>query len=273
MSFKQFIPAFIRLVNSFKPEWATNLAIKLFLSPQRYPRTKEEEEFWNKGKLEVFSSGCKGRSFGDSRRTVWVVHGWESRGSRFKVLIEACRLAGYKVIAWDGPAHGDSVGDRTNMVEFAKKLRQDIESRSDELVQAVIGHSFGAAAAAYACKQGLNIKKLILISAPASVLEVLSRFWQMIQFADDLKPAFVDAIQKETGVKIEDVSLESYIASLPQKIQIVHDKSDKEIPYTEAEILKSRNNSAELVATEKLGHRRILESQIVATLVLKFINS
>lgn len=271
MIFRNLIPALIRFLSSVNPKWASDLSIKLFLSPQRYPRSEEEIKFWQTGALAIFPSGCKGRVFGDSRRTVWVVHGWEGRASQYEVIIKACVEAGLKVIAWDGPAHGDSPGDRTNMVVVAKALQKDIASRPEEVVSAVIGHSFGAAVSGYACKLGLDAKKLILISAPSSINHVLLRFWQMIQLSEAIKPLFLEQIQQETGVSLVDVSLENYIDKLSQAIQIIHDKSDKEIPFTEAQTLKSKNAQAILVATEKLGHRRILQSQVVASLIVKFL--
>ncbi len=111
---RRFLPALVHQIGKINPDWAAYLSLKLFLSPTRHPRSAEERQFWKSGRPVQFPSGCKGRIYGDSRRTVWFVHGWEGRSSRFEVLIDAAVLAGFKAIAWDGPAHGDSPGTQTN---------------------------------------------------------------------------------------------------------------------------------------------------------------
>lgn len=269
--FTNLIPFFIRTLSSINPNAATRLAVKVFVSPKKYPRAPDEDNFWQNGKPVTFASGCVGRTFGESEKVIWLVPGWEGRSSRFKLIIEAGVKAGFKMIAWDGPGHGDSPGDRANLVNVAKLLVQDAAARENEKVYAVIGHSFGANVAAFACKIGFKSERLVLISAPGSIGNILVRFWQRVELPDSLKLLFTTEIEKETGVNISEVSIENFIAKLPQKIQIIHDKTDKEVPYAEAEALKAKNPAAVFVSTEKLGHRRILDSQIVASLVLKFL--
>ena len=79
-------------------------------------------------------------------------------------LNEALIEAGYKVYSFDAPAHGNSNGKHTHMLEFAelifkmKKLYPEIES--------VIGHSIGGAACIYALTQGLNAENVLLLVLP-----------------------------------------------------------------------------------------------------------
>lgn len=270
---RRFLPSIVHQIGKINPHWAAYISLKLFFAPARYPRSPEEVQFWKTGRLAKFPSGCKGRIYGDSRRTVWFVHGWEGRSSRFEVLIDAAVLAGFKAIAWDGPAHGDSPGRSTNLIEFAQALKKDVSSREDEVIHAVVGHSFGGAAAAYACKLGLPAKKLVLISSPSNVQNVLLRFWSALKLVDYVQPFFLKRLEKITNVTLMDVSTETFIGKLSQKIQVIHDKSDKEIPFAEAEVLKIKNPEISLVGTDKLGHRRILDSQIVATFFTKFLVS
>ncbi|MBC7464659.1 MAG: alpha/beta fold hydrolase [Bdellovibrio sp.] len=258
-------------MTAINPSAATRYAVKIFVSPKKFPRGPEEEIFWRNGQQITFASGCVGRTFGESDKVIWLVPGWESRCSKFKLIIEACVKAGFKIVAWDGPGHGDSPGSRANMVHVAKLLVSDVTAFSNVAIYAVIGHSFGGNVAAFACKVGLKCDRLILIAAPGSIANIFVRFWRRVQLPDAFKPLFTAEIEKETGVNISEVSIEAFIAKLSQKIQIIHDKLDKEVPYAEAEALKAKNPAAVFVSTEKLGHRRILDSQIVASLVVKFL--
>ena len=42
--------------------------------------------------------------------SVLLVHGWEGRGAQLGALVDPLVAAGYRVVALDGPAHGDSPG-------------------------------------------------------------------------------------------------------------------------------------------------------------------
>ena len=47
--------------------------------------------------------------------TVLVIHGWRSRTEHMRLVIEALRGEGFRVIALDLPGHGASPGRRLNM--------------------------------------------------------------------------------------------------------------------------------------------------------------
>ena len=75
------------------------------------------------------------------------------------------------VIGIDGDAHGDSPGSRTNPIAFAAKLL----AASQELgpLDAVIGHSFGAAAIVIAISIGMQVTKMVYIAGPSDYRNVL----------------------------------------------------------------------------------------------------
>lgn len=291
MSFKKYIPPFMQNLSIVSPYLAAKVALHLFLSPERFQRTEEEQLFWEQGGLITFSSGCRGRFFSkklnrtssiddmlnSNQPVVWFVHGWESRSSRFQKSILKCVEAGYLVIAWDGPAHGDNEGKKTNIVEFARFLKKDaqalIQKNNQFQIKALIGHSFGAGATAYSCLLGFPTEKLILISGPSSVLYVFERFWKTIRLSAKAQKAFVQQIQKSADVSVVDISLNKFLNQLSQKILVIHDKQDKEIPFAEALEVLQNCPTAKLVATENLGHRRILFSDELADLILEFVQN
>src|SRR5947208_2190272 len=58
---------------------------------------------------------------------VYLVHGWGGRGSQLASFVEPLRADGYRVVMFDGPAHGDSEPGpagpaRSHGVELAKAL-------------------------------------------------------------------------------------------------------------------------------------------------------
>ena len=77
---------------------------------------------------------------------VYFAHGWGGRGSQLTAYVEPLVAAGYRVVLFDAPAHGDSgpgpAGPRrTHGVEFGKAL--DAVSARFGPAHAVIAHSLG----------------------------------------------------------------------------------------------------------------------------------
>ncbi len=272
MNLKRLVPVAIQILERFSPSMAAAFAIELFFRPARGKRSEAEAEFWSRGEEIVFQSGCRGRKFGSSGPSIWFVHGWESRGSHFRTLIEDCVREGYQVIAWEGPAHGDNPGRKTNLAEFGSALKTDIEKKYGQVL-AVIGHSFGGGASAYACRLGLKAELLVLIGTPATVQGVFERFWQWVRLGPKAYEHFVRKVMEYAQVPVEAVSLSSFISELPQRLLIVHDEDDRDIPFSEANDLKALRPDAEFLKTTGFGHRRLLKSSIVSESIIQFLNS
>ena len=78
--------------------------------------------------FEVESLGAvvRGHVWGDGP-VVYLVHGWGGRGSQLASFVEPLLVAGFRVVMFDAPAHGDSDHGpagrgRTHGVEFGKAL-------------------------------------------------------------------------------------------------------------------------------------------------------
>jgi len=82
--------------------------------------------------------------------------------------------AGYRVIAYDQPAHGLSDGRLTGLPDFADVLAE--VARHHGNVRAVIAHSLGGPATAIALARGLTAERAVLISPPSDLLGFSRRF-------------------------------------------------------------------------------------------------
>jgi hypothetical protein len=54
----------------------------------------------------------------DYDRTVLFIHGWTGRGTQIINYLDRLNAAGYRVISFDGPAHGASPGRQTSVLEM-----------------------------------------------------------------------------------------------------------------------------------------------------------
>ena len=288
MSLKKYLPYFVQTAGVIAPALVARLTFKLFVTPQKIKRPGKEEVFWSKCALVKTPSGAVCRTIGEGPE-VWFIHGWAGRGSQFHILAAAAAQAGFKAMLWDGPAHGDTAGKQaldagaaltslskkknplqTNMIEFSSWLRQDIESRPNPPL-AIVGHSFGGSASVYLCTEGLKVKKLVSIAAPAILYKVFTNFWKLIRLPKRAQEHFIDLARSTTGKDVHQLTADKLKERTDLQILIIHDEDDREVAFDHANVFKSIRPDLDLFVPKKLGHYRILQSEIVAEKLTSFL--
>ncbi len=267
---KKLIPKFFKLLSLLSPHLAAQLAAKLFTHPRRKARSDEEMQFLSTGKQIIFKSGRKARIWGEGK-VVWLVHGWESRGSTFYKLIPKLVANGYQVIAWDGPAHGDSPGKYSSVPENAEALLEDLQQGLVEKPIAFIGHSFGGATMAVLAKLYPLPQKIVLASAPTQIQNVFTNFAKLIKLSAKATDVFIAHAEHETGYSLQDVSLTHNDLSLNSEVLIIHDKKDDVIPYADFEALQHTWQGGEFITTEQLGHRLTIKDEEILNTIVAFV--
>ena len=151
------------------PGVAAVAAEKLFFRAPRFPMPGREREILESGhRLSFAVPGESGTvslacwSWGDGP-TVFLLHGWGGRAGQLGAFVQPLLQAGYSVLAFDAPAHGQSTGETTSAPTFARALRAVVQRFGP--AHAVIGHSMGGWSAAFALLQGAQIERLALIGA------------------------------------------------------------------------------------------------------------
>jgi pimeloyl-ACP methyl ester carboxylesterase len=188
--------------------------------------------------------------------TVVLVHGWGSRAGRFGALAQALGEGGFRVVAYDAPAHGRSTGRSSSLPEFARALRAVGDAVGP--LHGLVGHSLGGAAATLALRDGLRAERIVLLAAPADV----TRF--STAFADHLRlPAGTRAVMRrnlETRLQIrwDELHLPTIARSLTAAALLLHDRDDEDVPYAQGEEIAAAWPGARLIATTGLGHRGLL---------------
>ncbi len=267
---KKLIPKFFKLISRLSPYLAAKLATKLFTHPRRKPRSDEEMQFLSTGKQITFKSGRKARIWGKGK-VVWLVHGWESRGSTFYKLIPKLVDKGYQAVAWDGPAHGDSAGKYSSVPENAKALAQDLNQELLEKPVAFIGHSFGGATMSVLAKLYNLPNKLVLASAPTQIQNVFTNFAKLIKLSAKATTIFIAQAERKTGYSLQEVSLTHNDLSVRSEVLIIHDEADEVIPYGDFIALKEAWKGGNFITTHGLGHRLTIKDGEILDKVVKFI--
>lgn len=103
------------------------------------------------------------------RPTALLVHGWEGQMYDLGAYVPALLAAGFRVVAFDAPAHGRSFGDRSSLPAMADAVRAVAKAAGP--VAAAIGHGLGAAALMLALDAGLDVGRVVLAGTPADPLD------------------------------------------------------------------------------------------------------
>ncbi len=264
-------------LEKFAPPLATRLFEQLFFTPLNYGFPPKELEWAARSEgftLTVNGKKIQGYSWGDvAHPIVLFVHGWAGRATQFKRFFPVLIKAGFRVVAFDGPAHGKSEGNHTNILEFGEVLRE-IFKQIDE-PKAVVAHSFGGVVCLYGAVNGLPIKKLVNIGAPVIGDKIILTFLKAVNGNWSTAEKFKAHMNKKYKRSFDEFSSQFFIQHLktPLDLLLVHDENDKDVSIEHAEELVRLYPQAILYRTTGLGHTRILKEESVIKDCLKFIKS
>jgi pimeloyl-ACP methyl ester carboxylesterase len=201
---------------------------------------------------------------------VLVVHGWEDDHHCFDAIIAALVKRGQAVVALDLPAHGKSGGTQSTIPLAA----QAVAGVADALgpVRAVVGHSLGGAAAAFAITEGwLEVERAAIVAAPTGPTYMLNAIAQRFGMSEERKEKLFQELKRVVGYRPEEIELMPKVASLEIPALIVHSKDDAMVRYVTGEKWAANWPGAQMLTLEKLGHRRLLFDPSTAAKVADFL--
>ncbi|TGE28157.1 alpha/beta fold hydrolase [Hymenobacter metallicola] len=207
------------------------------------------------------------------KRTVLLVHGWEHRASFWGAFAQGLVAAGYRVIAFDGPAHGASSGRRTTLPMFGAA----IQTVADQVgpIWGVVAHSFGAAATAglpVHFNNGQLLPRLVLLSVPGSTPAVFQRFADLLELPGSVLARMTEFAEARHGRRSESYSLTQVGHQVPaERALLLHDRADETIPFHEAEAIARSWPGLDFRPTTGLGHNRIMRDPDVISQVVAFL--
>jgi pimeloyl-ACP methyl ester carboxylesterase len=268
LGFKTLAPAF--------PKQAAKIAYRLFSTPRFRARHKTSDKLLESARIFEFLYGkhvLKGYEWGSGEQTILLVHGWESRGTALRTFVPNLVERGYRVVAFDGPAHGDSAGKRTNLIHFAGAVRAAL--RQTGQVHGMITHSFGGASTVYALskmKEPIAIEKLVLIAVPHSIKRVLDDTIHLFRLPKAAAREFYRLIEKRLQANVQETEVttsqgKKYIG----EALIVHDEEDPVVEFESAKHIYEHWDNAALLATKGYGHYRLMKNPDLIRRVAEFM--
>ena len=245
---------------------------RLFLTPPRH-KTPPRETRWLAGatrstlrfdarrQLPIFSWG--------EGPTVLLVHGWSGRGSQLGAFVEPLVREGYRVVAFDGPSHGQADGRLSGIPEFATAI--GLIAAQYGPLQAVVAHSMGAAATTVALSRGLEAQHVVFVAPPVNPEQWLPQIAGQLGLGDEVARRTRDRIERRFAFRFEEVHVEALAPQMEVPLLLVHDRKDADVPYEESARMAQAWPGATLLTTSGLGHRRILRDPAVIDAAVAFL--
>jgi len=202
---------------------------------------------------------------------VGLVHGWQGHAGQMGGFAAPLVAAGFGVLAFDAPGHGDSP-DAEVSVPLLARVVADLATRQGAFF-GLVGHSMGAAAAAMATTLGVRPAGVVLLAPPLSQAERVERMVDRLQFTPGVAQAFVRALERKSGFRHEDVDMRVAARGADFPALLFHDPTDRSCPFRNSELIAAEWAGARIVPCPGRGHLRILSTPYVHQQTAEFFTA
>ena len=246
-----------------------------FFGPSRYEEKSQDREIieWGNNYRIPFEGGeLAVTTWGNSGPAVLLMHGWGGSRAQMSGFVDSLLFAGYRVVSYDQPAHGESDGRMTNLLEIAPTM--DLIAKHEGPFYAIIAHSFGTLITSYTLveRNFTPPSKLVYFGAFNQLLESLPRFQVQAGLSDDLMDGFRDMLYENFDRDmLESINNERLTPHINIPALMFHDATDNVTPVEDSRAIARVWKHVRYIETEGLGHRGALQSKSIYEQVVKFL--
>jgi pimeloyl-ACP methyl ester carboxylesterase len=204
---------------------------------------------------------------------VLLVHGWGGHAGQMLALAQAVAAEGFTPVLLELPAHGRSAGTVSNLPQFARAIDYVAARLAQQgaVLQAAVAHSLGANAMAYAAGRGLPVQSLVLLAPPASPQAFTRYFAHVFGLSERTRAAMQRRVEAREAILMPLLEPAAVGPRIGLPTLVVHDRDDRVNRFADGVAYRDAIAGARLIATEGLGHRRILKEPSVLQEVVAFI--
>lgn len=204
---------------------------------------------------------------------VLLVHGWGGHAGQMLPLAQALIVQGLRPVLLDLPAHGKSEGRVSNLPQFARAMEYTLArlAQQGQVVHGVVAHSLAANALAFAAARGLPTRRVVLLAPPASPREYTRLFAQVFGLHEAMRAALQRRIEAREGMLMAQFEPQASGPGVTQPTLVVHDHGDRINHFADGAAFAQAIPGATLLATEGLGHTRLLRDPQVMQAVADFL--
>jgi pimeloyl-ACP methyl ester carboxylesterase len=251
---------------------------RAFFSPAKHETRSADETVLARGntrRIPFEGGGLAVTAWGgDSSPAALLMHGWGGSRAQMTGFVEPLLDAGHRVVAYDQPAHGESDGTMTNILEITPTMHAILEQEGP--FDVIIAHSFGTLVTSYALAgRGFPPpSRLVYFGAFNRLMDALPRFQAIAQLPDAVVEGLRAMIYERFGEGVlEAIVNESLVRRIRVPALMFHDRSDNVTPVQDSRAIARAWEGAQYVETDGLGHRGALQSQEIHAQVVNFLKA
>ena len=194
--------------------------------------------------------------------TVLLVHGWTSEAAFMTAFVEPLRRSGYRVVAFDFPAHGHSPGRRTNLAECARAMLAVADHYGP--IHAAVAHSFGGFVGLLVAEGGPplphahKIERFVLLACPNKLGDVTRNFGCGLGLGRAAQRAYERHLERVGHRPVAEFTTAALLNASGATALVIHGREDREVPFADAEEIARSSPHSRLMAFDGLGHRTLL---------------
>lgn len=258
-----------------KYEGIVKKAYQAFFSPSQYevkPKDRETLEWGNNYRLPFEGGELAVTTWGGNGPAVLLMHGWGGSRAQMTGFVDPLLFAGYHVVAYDQPAHGESSGKMTNALEIAPTM--DLVADKEGKFDAIIAHSFGTLITSHALvnRNFPPPSRLVYFGAFNRIMDSLPRFQILAGLPDEIIEGLRAMIYKNFGEGVLDkINNDLMTPQIDVPALMFHDTADNVTPIEDSRSIAKVWKNAQLIETTGLGHRGALQSKEIHEQVVKFL--
>lgn len=245
------------------PSGAERLAAWIFCHPIRaklLPEQKAVLDTAHRFTLNSLGYDLPAWSWGDGP-TVLLHHGWNGRAGHMASFVEPLLDAGFSVVAYDAPAHGDSAGSITSAPHMARILC-DVSHRLHGL-HGVVAHSIGGPATLLAVRAGLQLQQAVLLAPPSNLRYFIDVFGDHLELDDGIRAGMARRSAELFRIDWSEMDVEYWAEASRPPVLVFHDRHDRVVAWEHGRRLCDVWETARLETTVGLGHSRIRNDRSV----------
>jgi len=250
---------------------------RAFFSPSKYEVKSTDQAILERGnntRVPFEGGELSVTTWGSSGPAVLLMHGWGGARAQMTGFVDPLLEAGYRVVAYDQPAHGESDGMGTNLLEIAPTM--DLIAKREGSFHGIIAHSFGTLITSYALvkRKFPPPARLVYFGAFNQIMDSLPRFQALAGLPDEIIDGLRAMIYENFGqVVLESITNESLTPQINIPALMFHDTADNVTPIDDSRAIARVWKSARLIETEGLSHRGALQSKTIHEQVIQFLKT
>lgn len=258
------VPLAVSAIARLAPDAAAAWAARRFLRPQRLPLKTAQRDVLDRARkgwvrhrrehLAVYEWDGRGA-------TVLLAHGWNGRAGQLTPFVEPLLARGFRVVAFDAPAHGCSRGTLTHVPAMGDALAAVAHAAGG--VHGIIAHSVGCLAAARAVRAGVGVRRLVMVAPVRSPMPWAEQTAGALGLPPDVRTRYHRHVEAIVGTTMASVDLALETPRLRVPVLVLRDPADPMAALGDLDGALATLPHARGQRVPGLGHFRILREPAV----------